>query len=77
MVKPLLISLTELGFLLGRHPAVLRKQLDRGLLPAPVEGGGVQGRRFRWRLSEIESWAEHGCPDRATWEGIRDVKRRR
>jgi hypothetical protein len=76
-VKPLLVSLAELSALLGKCPAVLRKDLACGRLPLPISGGGRQGAKQRWKLAEIERWVEAGCPDRATWEGCRRAKQRK
>ena len=39
-----------------------------GKLPRKVRIGGC----CRWVRSEIISWVEHGCPDRAGWELIKD-----
>jgi hypothetical protein len=75
--KPLLINLAELSALLGKCPAALRKDLALGRLPAPVSGGGRQGAKQRWRLSEVEQWVAAGMPCRNEWEGRRHAKRRR
>jgi hypothetical protein len=45
------------------------RRLDvTGQVPAPVR----VGRSVRWRLKELAAWIRAGCPDRETWEAMRD-----
>ena len=40
-------------------PETVRRLTDRGAMPMPVR----LGRAVRYRLDEIESWIQDGCPD--------------
>jgi prophage regulatory protein len=39
-----------------------------GKVPAPV----CIGRSQYWRLDELKAWVAAGCPDRETWESLRE-----
>jgi predicted DNA-binding transcriptional regulator AlpA len=39
-----------------------------GKVPRPVRLGS----RTLWRLAELRAWSEAGCPDRQTWERLRE-----
>jgi predicted DNA-binding transcriptional regulator AlpA len=76
LARPLLVTLEQFAALLGKSSYTLRTDLTRGRLPRPVEGGGAQGKRFRWRLSEVEAWVEAGMPDQATWGAMRHAQQK-
>ncbi len=38
-------------------------------IPAPVKIGGS----IRWISDEISAWIASGCPDRETWEYMKDI----
>jgi prophage regulatory protein len=40
-----------------------------GKLPKPVRLGGS----VRWARQEVLDWFDAGCPDRKTWEAMREV----
>jgi predicted DNA-binding transcriptional regulator AlpA len=40
--------------------------------PAPVRVGAS----VRWRADELRSWIEAGCPDRQTWQALRNANGR-
>ena len=39
-----------------------------GKIPAPIR----IGRRTFWRTEELRHWVAAGCPDRLTWEVLRE-----
>ena len=68
-VEPLLIDRKDLSRLLCRSVASLDRDTAAGRIPRPLRiGAGV-----RWKLSEIRLWVAANCPDRSTWEAIRDA----
>ena len=38
-------------------------------IPSPVRIGAT----VRWRAEELAAWVEAGCPDRKTWEALREA----
>ncbi len=64
----LLLDVNALAVLLSRSVPSLRRYDAAGRLPAPVR----IGKAVRWRRSEIEQWIAAGCPDRRTWQIMRD-----
>jgi len=40
-----------------------------GRLPKPIRLGGS----VRWKRAEIQQWFEVGCPDRRTWDTMKEV----
>lgn len=40
-----------------------------GKLPRPIRLGGS----VKWKTSEITDWFEKNCPDRQTWEAMKEV----
>ena len=65
---PQLIDAQALGDLLGLASRTIRRYDVSGRLPRPIHLGGA----VRWRLAEIENWIEAGCPDRRTWETLKN-----
>jgi predicted DNA-binding transcriptional regulator AlpA len=41
-----------------------------GKIPTPVRLGGS----VRWNREEILHWFDAGCPDRHTWEAMKEVR---
>jgi predicted DNA-binding transcriptional regulator AlpA len=39
-----------------------------GKIPAPIR----IGRRTFWRTDDVRNWVAAGCPDRLTWEALRE-----
>jgi hypothetical protein len=76
-VKPLLIGVEDLAIALNRSHQGVRRDCAKGLLPAAVRGGGAQGKRQLWSLSEIQAWVDAGCPTRDKWEAIKNAKQSR
>src|SRR4051794_38259414 len=56
--SPLLVGAAELGRLLSRSRASIRRDVAAGRIPPPVN----IGRSIRWRKAEIEAWIAAGCP---------------
>jgi hypothetical protein len=57
-----------LSRLLARSKASLARDDAAGRIPAGLKIGSSK----RWRYSEIVAWVQAGCPDRRTWEALRD-----
>lgn len=53
-----LIDIEQLAVITGLSKPTLWRHNEAGLIPA----GMKIGRAVRWRLVEIESWIEAGCP---------------
>lgn len=66
-LPPLLVRRREAARLCGISPATWDRLVSAGRTPAPLRVGGV----LLWRVSELASWTEAGCPDRKTWEALR------
>ena len=69
-LEPLLLSARDLAAMLRLGLRTVRSMDAAGKLPAPVRVGGS----VRWRLDEVRSWINAGCPDRRTWERIRAAR---
>ena len=57
------LTVTELGGVLGRTPGTVRKWLAAGALPKPIMLAGCRC----WRRLELEDWLAAGCPPAAHW----------
>ncbi len=66
----LLASAKTLAQIIGLSLRTIRRMDAAGEIPRPIR----RGRVVRWRLAEIRSWVEAGCPDRMTWEHMEDSK---
>jgi prophage regulatory protein len=53
-----LINAQELAQMLSVSTRTLWRLLSKGELPTPVRLGGS----VRWRLDEVRSWIDRGCP---------------
>ena len=62
-------SAKTLGLRLGLSKRQIFRLRSCGKLPAPVKIGGS----VRWISAEIESWILAGCPDRKTWEQMKEA----
>jgi len=67
--EPLLLTAAEVGSLLGVNERSVRRAHQIGKLPNPLR---VTARSVRWRRDELVAWISAGCPDRRSWEAIRD-----
>lgn len=62
--EPLLVDAAGVGALLGISRNMVWKLHSTGRLgPLPVR----LGRCVRWRLRELRTWVEAGCPARDQW----------
>jgi predicted DNA-binding transcriptional regulator AlpA len=68
--EPLLLPIDKAALLLGMSGRALRRADQCGKVPSPVR----IGRNVRWRAAELVAWCNAGCPDRQTWEAVRDSK---
>ena len=66
-VEPLLVSANDLAKLLRLSLRSIRGMDRAGKLPKPLRVGGS----VRWKLAEIRSWIDSGCPTREVWEARR------
>lgn len=52
---------------------VCQRHIERldasGRLPSPIK----IGRAKRWLLSDINAWIAAGCPDRDSWQAMKEV----
>ena len=65
--EPLLWSCEEFADVLGVSKRTIRRMDQIGKLPRRI----VVGRLVRWRVDEIRSWIDAGCPHRDEWEAVR------
>lgn len=54
----LLVTVEELATILSVSQRTVWRLLSAGKIPQPIRFGGSA----RWRLTEINSWIEAGCP---------------
>ncbi len=69
--QPLAIRAKELAALLGVSLRQVWRLSSSGKLPKPVRLGGS----VRWRRNEIIAFLEAGCPDRQSWEAMRNAEK--
>ena len=63
----LLITAKRAAQMCGKSLRTWRTWDSAGMIPQPVR----IGRSTLWRLDELRSWVEAGCPRRAEWEARR------
>jgi prophage regulatory protein len=68
-MPPLLIDARRAAALLGVSTATWYRMASAGRVPAPVR---LSAGCVRWRAAELAAWTSAGCPDRRTWELLRD-----
>ncbi len=59
-VLALLLTVIQVGGLLGCSVRHIQRLNDAGRMPRPVRLGHL----VRWRRTEIEAWIKEGCPSR-------------
>lgn len=59
----LLIPAAEVARRLSVTTRTLRKLVDIGGVPRPMQVGGIA----LWRVEELECWVRDGCPPVASW----------
>ena len=62
-----LAPVSEVAEICGIAPETVRRLTDRGAMPMPVR----LGRSVRYRLDEIDSWINDGCPNLSKRRGRR------
>lgn len=63
----LLLTAKEAAEMCGKKQRTWRSWDAAGYIPKPVRLGGST----LWRLEELKSWIEAGCPRRSEWENQR------
>lgn len=63
----LLVTAKEAAAMCGKKLRTWRSWDAAGYIPKPVRLGGST----LWRLEELKSWIEAGCPRRSEWENQR------
>jgi len=67
-LMPLLLRAPQAAALCGTSVRTWRTWNVTGKIPRPVR----IGRSILWPYAELQSWVTAGCPDRATWEAVRE-----
>ena len=70
-VGVLAVDARQLGAMLGLSVRTIRALDAAGKLPDAVVIGA---RSVRWRVDEIRSWLAAGCPDRGTWQAMKETR---
>ena len=70
-INSIAISAKQLSLLLGVSLRQVWRLNSTAKLPCPVKLGGS----VRWNRAEIMRWFEAGCPDRQSWEAMKEVDR--
>jgi predicted DNA-binding transcriptional regulator AlpA len=60
MENKLLLSVNDVGDLVGRSSRTIERWVKDGILPRPLMVNG----RSNWRRSSIDEWLQAGCPRR-------------
>ena len=66
--QPLAISARQLAAMLGVSIRQVWRLNETGKLPKPLWLGGSR----KWLRKEIEAFLEAGCPDRESWEIMKE-----
>ncbi len=64
----LMIPADGAAALIGVSPATWHRMVSAGRTPAPVK---LSAGCVRWRVADLHSWINEGCPDRQTWLTLR------
>jgi len=64
----LLLKASEASVLCNTSVRIWRTWDAAGRIPRPIH----IGRSVFWRPKELKAWVAAGCPDRQTWEAIRE-----
>jgi predicted DNA-binding transcriptional regulator AlpA len=68
-VPALLLRARQAAALLNTSERTWRTWNATGKIPRPMH----IGRGVYWRPDELKAWIAAGCPDRVTWEAIREL----
>lgn len=66
-----LLTAQAVGAKLSLSKRAVFRMRSAGLICAPLKCG--QG-AIRWRLSDIEKWISWGCPNRQTFEAMKEAE---
>ena len=66
--RPLLLRAPEAASLCSTSVRTWRTWGTIGKIPRPIHIGRIPF----WRYDELKAWVTAGCPDRATWDAIRE-----
>jgi len=69
-IEPLLLGAKQLATVLNISPGHLHALDNTGKLPSPRR----LNKSVRWSVAEIREWIAAGCPDRITWNQIKNEK---
>jgi predicted DNA-binding transcriptional regulator AlpA len=72
-LEPLLLGRRDAARLCGVSPATWSRWDASGRCPRPLR---FSRGCVRWISRELLDWCAAGCPDRRTWEALRDAARR-
>lgn len=59
-----LLDRHDVGRLLSVSPSLVSNWHRDGVMPSPIERGGMT----LWRRRELEDWCSAGCPPRDSWD---------
>lgn len=68
-----LLTVADLAELLAVSVRTIHRLNSSGKIPAPLRVGG----QLRFKNSEVAAWIEENCPDRKTWEAMKQNGRER
>lgn len=63
-MAPLMVPAEDAAALIGVSPATWHRMVAAGKTPAPVK---LSAGCVRWRVADLRTWIDAGCPDRKTW----------
>lgn len=72
-LAPLAVPASRAASLIGVSRSKFFELHACGKVPMPVYLGA---RAPRWRVAELSDWLDAGCPDRQTWDQMREEKAR-
>lgn len=58
VVEPVVVTAAQLAIMLQVSKRTLWRMRSSGKLPSPMRVGGI----VRWRLNDVTSWINAGCP---------------
>jgi predicted DNA-binding transcriptional regulator AlpA len=71
LLARLAVDADDLAGIMNLGVRTIRTLDSAGGLPRPVKLGS----RRLWNVQELRSWMSAGCPDRTTWEKLRQERR--
>jgi len=68
MLAPLLLRAPEAAVLCSTSTRTWRTWGTIGKIPRPIHIGRIPF----WRYDELKAWVDAGCPNRTTWDAMRE-----